>query len=117
MPPSRLPPGKYRVRFLHVSDVPPDSIGWHFEVCGGPHDGRRLHLLTDYDSPPGSCLYGLLTALARRPLREGESVCPETFQGQVYSLRLLPRQYETKLNLGQRGRQRDFPTGTPNGLL
>jgi hypothetical protein len=112
----RLPPGKYRVRFLHVSDVPPDSIGWHFEVCGGPHDGRGLHLLTGYESPPGSRLYGLLCALARRTLRVGQAVDTTAFAGHVYSLRLLlPRRDETKPNQGHRDRQRHFATGAPHG--
>jgi hypothetical protein len=102
----RLPPGKYRVRFRHVSEASPGRIGWHFEVCGGPHDGRRFHLHTDYDSPPGSRLWTLLTALARRPLCEGESLYPETFEGQVYSLLLKP---------AHRDRQRHFATGAPHG--
>jgi hypothetical protein len=115
MPPSRLPPGKYRVRFLHVSDVPPDFIGWHFEVCGGPHDGRRLHLLTGYESPPRSRLYGLLCALARRTLRVGQAVDTTAFEGEVYSLRLLPRRRTQQLPSAHRDGQRDVPTGAPRG--
>jgi hypothetical protein len=112
----RLPPGKYRVRFLHVSDVPPETIGWHFEVCGGPHDGRRLHLLTGYQSPPGSPLFRLLCALARRTLAVGQAVDTTTFKGQVYSLRLLaPRRRTRQQTSAHRDGQRDVPTGTPDG--
>jgi hypothetical protein len=111
-----VPAGTYTGTFVGVVEQPADQarsfgpgLKWTWKIDGPAHVGRTASRITGaYPSPKNAC-GAILTALAGRPVAEGEAVDPAGFVGRRYTVLVAPgkmgnaTRVETVVPLGNAG--------------
>jgi len=82
------PAGAYRARFNGVEEMSHPEFGpgliFSFEVCDGPHKGRRASRVTGADPTPRNAAGRMLSDLAGVAPANGVSVNPDELIGKEY---------------------------------
>ena len=84
------PAGAYRARFKSVEEMSHPEVGpgliFSFEVCHGPHKGKRTSRVTGSDPTPRNAAGRMLSDLAGVAPTNGVSVDPDKFIGSEYTI-------------------------------